>query len=501
MGIIAVAALAATFTCAMERVDSMDPVKAQSMYDSRAVQLVYETPLLIDYGARPYRLAPGLCELPDVSGDGLVYTFRMVAGAPVAAEDVKRAVERLRDPDDPSPGSWTMRRVASVEVPDAATLRVTLDGRQHVFPWMMAMGYVGVRLADGSGTGPYRLKSWWRNHEMMFERNESWRGWSAAGAQRGLRPFDTVRYLVVDDSSTRWLMFLKGEIDCLAEIDRDNWDAVVGRDGRIVPSLAARGVRLCGGTPALEMRYIGFNVADPVLSNRTLRQALSCAFDSAAWAAFYNNAVDPATGPVPPCVDGFLDTPFEFAYDPGKAKSLLAEAGYPGGIDPATGRRLTLTLSIGRATQDSRETGKLVASFFDRIGVRLELGFQTWEAFLSSVNKGETQMHMMGWVGDYPDAENFLQLFHTRNFSPGPNHSGYSCAEFDAEYDAAMAAPTAEERNVRWRRCQEIVRRDCPWIYTHVRRNYSLVRDRVKNYVVGDFPYGQERYLRTEDVE
>jgi len=491
---IGVAVLAASFTCAMERVDSMDPVKAQSIYDARAVQLVYETPLVVDYDARPYRLAPGLCELPEVSADGLVYVFRMAAGAPVGSVDVKRAIDRLRDPDNPSPGSWTMRRVAAVDAPDPATLRVTLDSRHHVFPWMLALGYTGVRLPDGSGTGPYRLKSWWRNHEMTFERNESWRGW-----RDNPKPFDTVRYLVVDDSSTRWLMFLKGEIDCLAEIDRDNWDAVMGGDGRISPALAAKGVKLCGGTPALEMRYIGFNVADPVLSNKKLRQALSCAFDSKAWTAFYNNAVDESFSPVPPCVDGFLDTPFEYAFNPEKAKQLLAEAGYPGGIDPATGRRLTLTLSIGRATQDSRETGELVASFFDRIGVKLELGFKTWEAFLTSVNRGETQMHMMGWVGDYPDAENFLQLFHTKNMSPGPNHSGYSSAEFDAEYDAAMASASAEERNVRWRRCQEIVREDCPWIYTHVRKNYSLVRDRVKNYIVGDFPYGCERYLRTED--
>jgi len=494
MGPIGVAVLAASFTCAMERVDSMDPVKAQSMYDARAVQLVYETPLQIDYKARPYRLVPGLCELPEVSGDGLVYVFRMVACAPVGSGDVKRAIERLRDPANPSPGSWTMRRVASVETPDPATLRVTLDARQHVFPWMLAMGYAGVRLADGSGTGPYRLKSWWRNHEMTFVRNESWRGW-----RDNDRPFDVVRYLVVDDASTRWLMFLKGEIDCLAEIDRDNWDAVIGRDGKIVPSLAAKGVALRGGTPALEMRYIGFNVRDPVLSNANLRRALSCAFDSGAWKAFYNNGVLEATGPVPPCVEGFLDTPFEYAYDLEKAKALLAKAGYPGGMDPATGRRLVLTLSIGRATQDSREAGELVASFFDRIGVKLELGFQTWEAFLAAVNRGETQMHMMGWVGDYPDAENFLQLFHTKNFSPGPNHSFYSSAAFDAEYDAAMASTAADERNAHWRRCQEIVREDCPWIYTHVRKNYTLVRDRVKNYVVGDFPYGCERHLRTED--
>ena len=59
--------LAATFTRPLERVNSMDPILAQSVYDSRAVLLVYEAPLAIDYAARPYALVPGLCELPQVS--------------------------------------------------------------------------------------------------------------------------------------------------------------------------------------------------------------------------------------------------------------------------------------------------------------------------------------------------------------------------------------------------------------------------------------------------
>ena len=73
--------LAATFTRAMQPVNSLDPILSQSAYDSHAVQLIYETPLTIDYTARPYRLAPGLCELPEVSADGLVYTFRLVPDA------------------------------------------------------------------------------------------------------------------------------------------------------------------------------------------------------------------------------------------------------------------------------------------------------------------------------------------------------------------------------------------------------------------------------------
>lgn len=491
--------LAATFTRAMERVVSMDPHQAQSIYDSSAVQLVYETPLVIDYTARPYRLKRGICELPEISADGLTYVFRMVpvedGGSALTAADIVRSLARLRDPAQASPGGWTMREVESIRATDARTVEIRLRRRFHVFPWMMAMSYAGISDGEGKGTGAYCLADWRKNHEMRFVRRPEsphWRGLPGPS-------FDQVRYLVVSDPATQWLMFMRGELDYMQKISRDNWDAVVGTDGGIRPELAAQGIALYS-SPALEVFYLGFNMKDPVLGeNRKLRQALSCAFDGPTWRKFLNNSVDLADGPVPLGVAGRLETPFAYAYDLARAKALLAEAGYPEGIDPATGRRLVLTLSIGRPDQTSREQGELVASFFERLGVRLELSFSTWSSFLDAVNHGHVQMYFMGWVGDYPDAENFLQMFHSRNVSPGANHSLYVNPAFDAAYDAAMDAADAETRDAYWRRCQEILREDCPWIYTHYPRTNSLLRERVRGFVPGDFPYGQEKWLRVNE--
>jgi len=481
----AVAILAvATFTRPMERVSTMDPVKVQSMYDSRASKLVYEAVLAIDYEARPYRLVPGACDLPEVSADGRTYTFRMRT-AGLTAHDVVRELERVRDPKTASPSGYMLVKVESMRALDPQRFEVRLKERQHVFPWMLT--YVGIRRADGEGTGPYRLKGWWKNHEMVFERRA---GREAPGG------FDVVRYLVIDDVSTQWLMFLKGEIDMLGEISRDNWDAVIRADGKLDDRLVAEGVRLFE-SPTLDVLFLGMNMRDPVLGpNRKLRQALNCAFDYPAWEKFYNGRISPCDGPVPNGVDGRLATPFPYAYDLEKAKSLIAEAGYPNGIDPKTGRRLVLTLSIGRASQDSREAGELTAAFYEKIGVKLEMSFMTWDAFLKAVNDGRVQLFRMGWVGDYPDAENFLQLFHSRNVSPGANHTNYVNPAYDREYDEAMAAVTAEERNRHWAKCQEIVREDCPWVFTHFPKTYSLVRRRVGNYIPGAFPYGNEQYYK-----
>ena len=466
---------------------TMDPAMATSVYDAHAVQLVYEPLLEIDYLARPYRLVPCFCELPDVGADGLVYVFRVrdgkrtPSGARLDASDAVRALERLRDPSVVSPNGWIVKDVDTLRALDARTLEIRLRRRCHFFPWLMAMSAVGVRGENGEGSGPYVLARWRKNHEMVF-------------ARRGAAGFDAIRYLVVDDASTQWLMFLTGELDFMGEISRDNWDSIVGPDGRISGSLERAGVKL-HSIPSMEVLYLGVNMRDPVLGpNRKLRQALNAAFDYPAWEKFCNGRVIPCETPVPPGVDGRLEAPFPYAFDLDKAKRLMAEAGYPGGVDPQTGRRLVLTLSIGRANQESREAGELLAAFYEKIGVKLELDFKTWDAFLKAVNEGRVQLFRMGWVGDYPDAQNFLQLFYAKNVRPGPNRTCYENPEFDRAYEAALDARDAAERNRQWMKCQEIVREDCPWVFTHVNKAYSIVRPTVKNYVPTDFPYGVEKY-------
>lgn len=491
--VLSAVVLASVFARQMDRVASMDPAQCQAVYDSKAIQLVYETPLNIDYYARPYKLVPGACELPEVSSDGLTYVLRVrnrSAASDPGARDIVRSLERLRDPGIVSPNGWYLKCVDTIRALDDRTVEIKMKKRQHVFPWILAMSGCGILKEDGSGTGPYELMKWWKNHEMVFRRRN--------GKPRDGNVFDEVRFLVIDDMSTQWLMFLNGELDVLGEISQDNWDAVVDKDGKLSADLVRQGV-VMHTMPTLSIMYIGINMKDPVLgANRKLRQALNAAFDFDAWNRFYCNRAVEAGGPVPPTVEGALPAEtFRYRYNLELAKKLIAEAGYPNGIDPRTERRLVLTVSMGRASQDARERAELMASFYAKIGVKLETQFYTWDAFLKAVNEGRVQMYQMGWVGDYPDAENFLQLFHSSNVSPGANHGCYVNPEYDRAYDAAMAANTAAERNRHWAACQEIVREDCPWIFTHVPKSNSLVRPSVGNYIPSDFPYGQEAYLES----
>jgi ABC-type transport system substrate-binding protein len=551
---LAAAAPGQTFRRNLERVASLDPALAEAVPASRAVALVYETPLEYDYAARPYRLIPGLAAgLPEVSSNGLVYVLRLDPAARFAADpcfgtgpdgrprdravtapDMVYALKRLADRKVASPGAWLVEdkllgmrafaersagraptdydaAVEGCTAPDERTLRLELARPFPPFAWLLAMAYASAVpreavAAYGAGfgehpvgSGPYRLDAWRRNHEMVFVRRPAWRGWAsgpAAVAPGGPPAFERLAFPLMDDATTRWLAFVAGELDFEGNIPRDNWDAVVDAAGALRPELARRGVRLTG-MPTMEVHYIGFNMDDPVVGkNQALRQALNGALDGARWEAFMNRRVVRAGGPVPPVVAGHLDAPFPYGFDLARSRRLLAQAGYPEGRDPRTGRRLVLTLDIGHTTQDVRESAELLAAFLDRAGIELRPQYHTWPAFLAKIAERQAQLFRLGWVGDYPDAESFLQLFYSRNVSPGPNRSNYVNPAFDRLYEQALAEPDEAARLGLYRQMQAIVREDCPWLFLHVPRAFSLRHARVANYAPHDFPYGMEKYLR-----
>ena len=545
----------ATFCRVLERVGSMDPAQSAAVCSSRAAQMCYETLLEFDYTARPYTLIPALADrMPEVNSNGTVYIFHLdpqarfqadicfgqdsaghLQGRPVVAQDFIFSLKRLADRKILSPGSWLvddsikgMRAFAdaskkesatdyALDVPglkllDKYTVRIELSRPRQQFIWYFAMCYTAVVPREAVeyygadfgnhavGSGAYRLHSWRRNHQMKFVRKPDWRGWCSGPAAFNpggdLLPFDQITFKVIDDVSTQWLCFLAGELDFLGSITRDNWDVVVNSDGQLDQSLQNRGFKIHNIT-ALEVYYIGLNMDDPLLgSNRKLRQALNCAFDSNRWVKFFNNRAITCDGPLPPGIRGRLKSDFAYNFNLTKAKKLLQEAGYPGGIDPKTGKRLILELDMGRTSQEIRESTELLVSFYNKVGISIKPHFHNWPVFLKHISNRQSQMFRISWIGDYPDAENFIQLFCSRNASPGPNRANYVNPEVDKLYQKATQTTIETERNLIWQQAQDIIREDCPWIFLYYRKTYTLSNNRLFKYQSTDFPNATEKYYR-----
>jgi oligopeptide transport system substrate-binding protein len=442
-------------------------------------------------------------------GSGGYWAFR----GKIAGLDEFREASRGAGPTDYA------REVAGLRATGRHELEIRLNEPYPQLPWVLAMPYAfavpreavefhGTGFVNQPvGTGPYVLISARQNYRYEYRENPKWAETGrvetmppdAAAAGRRLPRVQRIVDSVVGDPSTAWLMFLAGDLD-LVDVSREQWDSMITAERELRPELAARGMVL-SKSPQLSISYVAFNLDDPVVGpNRRLRQALSCAFDAEAWMEFQNGRLVAPTGPVPPGVAGHSEAPLPYGFDLELARRLLAEAGYPEGRDPATGRRLKLTLELGAADNpETRQAAELLASFMERIGVVLEPSYNNWPAFLQKIERRQAQMFSLTWIGDYPDAQNFLQLFAGANVSPGPNRANYRNEEFDRLYRELIALPESPEREALCRAAVAVVLEDCPWILTAHPMAFSVRHARLKNHQRHDFLWGMEKYWSVEE--
>jgi len=536
------------------RIRGFDPAHAGDQASVLAVGKVYEGLLQYSYWDRPYRVEPLLASaLPEVSADGLVWSFTLRPGIyfsddpcfvdgkgrEVLAQDMAYSIQRIADVKIGSGGYWVFRGkiqgldefreasrgdeatdynqpVAGLRVTGRYTFEIHLTQPYPQLHWVMAMPYAFVVAREAVerygaefvnhpvGTGPYVLVKAQQNYRYEYRVNPTWAETGreermpadapTPDAGKSLPLVKRIVDSVVGDPSTAWLMFLSGRLELIG-VSRDHWDSIITPDKLLRPELAAKGMVL-SQSPQLAVSYTAFNMDDPVVGpNLALRQALACAFDSEEWKEFQNGRMMIPNGPIPPGVAGTSDTPSPYPYNLDRARELLAEAGYPEGRDPSTGRRLNLILELGSADNpETRQGAELMASFMTRIGVVLQPSYNNWPAFLQKIERRQAQLFSLTWLGDYPDAQNFLQLFFSENVSPGPNRSNYHNRTFDSLYRELVALPESPERDALCQQASDVVLGDCPWILTAYPMAFTVRHQRLLNYQQHDFAWGMEKY-------
>jgi len=471
----------------------------------------------------------------ELTAEDFVYSIKRVADLKVASSGYWAFNGRIAGLDEfrsasagAAPTDYSLP-VEGLQAPDRYTFQIKLKEPYPQLLWVLAMNYAFAVSREavefyGSnfinhpvGTGPYILSRYKSNYRIEFVRNPKWvetgrvelypstgpEEARAAGllddAGKQIPFIDRIVQYVVDDAATTWMMFLSGQFS-YSGISRDNWDAVIKPDSGLVEDLKRQGVSLLS-SPTLSPYYIGFNLDDPIVGkNKKLRQALSCAFNPELLVQYYNGRVTPVYGPLPDPLAGFKPKPTAYSYNLEKAKQLLAEAGYPGGINPETGRRLELNVELGNATADMRQSIELIAGMFDKVGVVLNAGYNNWPAFLDKLDRRQAQMFELGWIADYPDSENFLQLFYGANVSPGPNHANYINPEFDKLYDRLRTMLPGPEKDRLCEQMADLVIEDCPWIYMYQPMDFAVVHNWLKNYSLHDFPYTMVKYRRVDNA-
>ena len=183
------------------------------------------------------------------------------------------------------------------------------------------------------------------------------------------------------------------------------------------------------------------------------------------------------------------------------AKQLLAEAGYPNGVDAQTHQPLVINLDTTASGVGSKARLDWLRKQFDKINVQLVVRSTDYNRFQDKIRKGDTQMFYFGWNADYPDPENFLFLLHgaqAKVGKDGENAANYSNPEYDRLFEQMKNMENSPARQVIIDQMLEILRRDSPWLWGFHPKNYVLQHGWLHNVKASVMANNRLKYWRVD---
>ena len=473
---------------------TLDPHLTTDATSAQVIVEIFGGLVTID---RNLDVVPDLAESWDISADGRVYTFRIRPdavfhdGKPVTAEDVRWSLERVTDPLTEAPNvdqylgdivgvdaklAGDVLEISGVQVINGRTIEITIDASKSFF--LAKMTYPTAFVLDRenieanpknwfrkpNGTGPFKMTEYKVGETLILSRHDAYHLGSAKVAEVEM----------ILSGGTSMLMYENDEIDIsgvgLADLDR-----------LLEPSHSLN-AELTRAAPSFSVQYIGLNVNEPPLDDVKVRQALNLAIDKREIATIVlGDQVVPAKGILPPGFPGFSESVSGYKFDPIKAKQLLLESKYGNDLDNLPPITITTPGSFGANVSLDMEV--VLAMWEKNLGITTEFQQTEFATFLKDLNKRRFQMFDIGWIADYPDPENFLDILFYSDSSN--NHTNYNNPEVDALLEKARVETDETLRFSIYNEVEQTILDDAPWIpLWYSGERYLLVKPNVHDYLL-----------------
>ena len=423
------------------------------------------------------------------------------------------------------------RPMAGLRALDRYTLRIRLTQADYKLLYILAMPATaalarevveryGAGVAEHPvGTGPYRLAQWTRSQRVVLEANPGYREeyFTSSGGEdardaaiakhlegKRLPLAGRVEISVIDEDQPRWLAFLTGEHDYIRPVPAEFIDKAMP-GGELAPNLARAGVEVRPDEVAW-ITYTTFNMDDPTVGGYTpekvaLRRAMCLGYPiEEEIAIVYKHQAVKIDSPIAPGMAGYVDERSPtLEYDPARAKALLDMYGYidrdgDGFREMPDGSPLVIDqASIPR--QRDRERNRLWSRAMADIGIRMTFDkVEKLPDLRQQAMLGKVQSFTYGWIADYPDGENFLQLFWSKTIG-GSNYTRFSNREYDELFERAKSMPDSRERTELYRRMVHMIWVYAPWRVNSLMRGTILIHPWLIGYKKHPFAQEAFRYL------
>lgn len=441
-----------------------------------------------------------------VNPDGTVtYTFHLREDAlfhdrkPVTADVVKASLERAADPATQSLVSefflgdivgvkeklrGDAEEIAGVQVVDDLTVTITIE--RDLPSFLYKLTYPTAFVIDPqqverdpnwtrrpNGTGPYKLEQWRLGERIVLEANDRY--------HLGAPKVKTVRYLQAGSGIT---LYEAGDID-VAGVALDDLERIQD------PADPLNKEYRSGSRMALD--YVGFNTNTPPFDDAKVRQAFAMAIDREQIAgAIFKDAIPVANSILMPGMAAYSETARGPEFDPERARQLLEESKYGG---PEGLPEITLAES-GTGATAGEGASAIVEMWRDNLGVDVQIQQAEAATFFQDVDQGRYQAFALGWIMDYPDEEDILNI-HFDSESPN-NNTFYSNPQVDDLLRRALTEPDRQQRIELYRQAEQIILDDVPWIPLFFDRYHVLIKPYVKDYKIPPAIVPRLRFISLE---
>lgn len=428
-------------------------------------------------------VVPDIATSWTVSEDGLRYQFKLREDVffhkhqqflnpdstrVVTASDFVYSFDRLRDPKIASPGSWVLGNVKEYQAINDTTFVITLHQPFPAFLGLLSMRYCAVVPREivsyyGNdfrshpiGTGPFQFKRWEEGVKLVFRKNPNYHERDSTGTR--LPYLEAVAITFLPDKQSEFLQFAQGNIDFLNSLDPSYKDELLTPSGRLREKYQAT-VNLVKN-PHLNTEYIGFFLESdtPEVQSQLLRKAINYGFDRSKMIRYLRNGIGEAAihGFIPKGLPGYAQIE-GYTYRPEQAKALVKEyIATTGDTDPR------ITIGTNSQYQDICE---YIQRELQKAGLTVKIEVMPPSTLRQMKSSGELDSFRASWIADYPDAENYLSLFYSKNFTPnGPNYTHFKDDTFDQMYEQSLSITDINERKKLYTKMDSLIISKAPII-------------------------------------
>jgi peptide/nickel transport system substrate-binding protein len=483
-------------------IQSLDPAFAKNQSVMWAVHQLYNTLVEVDDSLK---VKPSVAKSWTISDDRKTILFYLRSDVffhkndafvtnrtrKLTAHDVAYSLHRIIDPKVASSGAWIFNGRVDTLAPFTA-LNDSVFQLKLLQPFQPILGILTMQYCSivpkevvekygkdfrshPCGTGPFELETWEEGMALTMIKNKQYFEKDNDGNQL---PFlDAIKVSFYDSKATEFLLFQQGKLSFINDIDPSFKDEVLTKRGVLKPQWEQK-IAL-KKSPYLNIEYLGILMDTASITYQTsplrkkqLRQAINYGFDREKMMLYLRNSIGTAatSGMVPKGLPSFDSAVVKgYHYNPVLAKQLVQQSGYKGEV---------IELSTIPIYQD---LATYIAKELESIGVKIKIDVMQKALLLEKTSKQQALLFRGSWIADYPDPENYLTLFYSKNPSP-PNYTRYNNTAFDKLYEAAMLETNDEKRISLYQQMDNMVMSDAPIVPLWYDMAIHMVQPNLKGF-------------------